>query len=236
MNKLLCKSITIIVAVILCALCVGSAFCVYSVNATNVSVNISAVAPVADIYHLLGVDNVWDTANSNKMTLSAGTYTLNDVAIAAGDGVKVYNATTDSWYGYNTVVAGTSLVSGSGDSNITLLKAGQYDFSYVPASGLSISADNFTYTVNINHSGATGGNAVIKAWIWVDGSEGSWTDVTVVNDQQFTFTTTNTAINRCQLVRFNPATSEYSWSGDIWNQTPDLNISVVSTISTQFWS
>ena len=113
-----------------------------------------------------------------------------------------------------------------------MTKAGQYDISYTEADGITVTADSYDYTFNISHSGATGGSAVIKAWIWVDGSDGQWTDVTVVSDTQFT-ATFDPSINRCILARFDPSVA-VAWDNQ-WNATATIDISSASGFTTKFW-
>ena len=60
MDRLLAKSIVIVVAAVLIALCVGSAFAVYSVNATAITVNITATMPTTRTVYFTN-NNKWDS-------------------------------------------------------------------------------------------------------------------------------------------------------------------------------
>ena len=69
MKSIWTKGIIIMVAAVLIALCVGSAFAVYSVNATPKVINISAALPAVDECHVLGSFTSWSAANSNKSSI-----------------------------------------------------------------------------------------------------------------------------------------------------------------------
>lgn len=235
MNKILGKGITIIVAAVLIALCVGSAYGVYEIGVSPKVVSITAAAPtpVYDACHVLGSFTANAAAVANQMAYSAGVYSFDDVSVPACGTFKVYNATDDAWI--NTIDTSNTNVPYSfvgAYDDISLTKAGQYDIHYTEADGIAITADSFDYTFHISHSGATNGSAVIKAWIWGDGIAGHWVDVTIVSDTQFT-ATFEAGISACNLARFDPAVT-VAWDNQ-WNATPDINLSSGSTFTTYFW-
>ena len=90
MNRLLAKSIIIIVAAVLMALCVGSAFAVYSVNATPITVNITASAPTPTTRTIYFTNNYyWGSVYAYVWTSSTGTP------------VEIWPGTAMTWVGKN---------------------------------------------------------------------------------------------------------------------------------------
>ena len=234
MNKALAKSITIVIALILALTAVGSAFAVYSVNATPVVVNISAALPAVDECHVLGSWNSWTAANDNKMTYSAGTYTYNDKSIVGGNKFKVYNATQDSWN--DTVAACTPPYTKDGDNNIVLTKSGTYDISYVIGTGITVTADSYDYTVTGIPSWYTSDGALIFIYAYYDdgSTHDTWVKPTTSLSSSYTATfTLPAAYTTIIVVRCDSTTTEANvdWSHKFHNQSTDLDVSGTSTVS-----
>lgn len=228
MNRLLAKSIIIVVAAVLMALCVGSAFCLYTNSPTPKNVTITAIVPTIDDCHLLGTFTSWSAANSNKMAYAAGTYSFEDVSIEEGGKFKVYNATTDQWI--NTVDSIATPHSNDGNGNIVMAKAGQYDVYYTAADGITVSADNYTYYFSC--PAWTSDGTVVFAWVWGGSDEGSWRELTTVSANNYSLTL-DTDYTGCKLVRHWSGTtiSTVSWSTQAYgNETNDLSLASSSTI------
>ena len=158
MNRTLTKSIVVLVALVLCASCIGSAFALYRVNATSKTVNLSAAAP--DPYYLESDWGGWVADNTTKMAYNAGVYVTNDVTVKAGQGFKVFGS---DWI---TAIDSISVpYGGGGDSNITLTNGGIYDFTYSPSNGISVTADVMYYTFKCP-DWVDDASAVIRIWVW----------------------------------------------------------------------
>lgn len=72
MDRLLAKSIVIVVAAVLIALCVGSAFAVFSVNATDRTISLTAEIPTTRTIYFTN-NKYWDTVYAYVWTAATNT-------------------------------------------------------------------------------------------------------------------------------------------------------------------
>ena len=223
MWKLVKHLLLMTLAIALCCAFVGSAFAVYKVGDPSVNVSITAVSLTPDS---IGIRGSWDSwTDSVSMTLTAGTYSLTR-DMAAGTSFKGYNITTSSYFNGN---------------NHTIGKTGNYTITY-PSSGsqamsdISVSANSFTYTINMTScpDWVFGDGAVIMIWAWYGDAQGSsWHEVDSLSDKIATITL-NPIYTSIIVVRLNPAyqsDSEANRWNYKWNQSGTVDISNTTSLN-----
>lgn len=211
-HRLLKSAILVIITIALCFACVGSAFAVYSTNATQKVISINVVIP-----ETIGIKGTWDNWESlTAMNYSAGTYTYTR-DLEKNDRFKCY-ATT--WFD---------------GSDYTAAKKGNYTITYSAAatkdmSNVSVTANSYTYIIDISDSPswAFGAGEVFMVWAWISGEEGSWYEATSFDSTTKKLTVTlPVALTDASVVRLNPDYANHPtgerWDYK-WNQTGNFSL------------